>query len=156
MRESHQDERWFHEEAVARLQDESRRLQNRLDAMYVDKLDGKIDQAFYDRRAGEWRSEQDRLLRAIEEHQAANRTYLDEGVALLELAGRAYELFRKQEPREQRRLLDYLLSNCTWKDNRLAVVFRQPFDTIADAAQALQRETAAGVDTDGRRLVLGG
>lgn len=123
--------------------------------MYVDKLDGKIDEAFYDRKAGEWRSEQDRLLRSVEEHQAANRTYLDEGVQLLELAGRAYELFCKQEPREQRRLLNFLLSNCTWKDNQLAVNFRQPFDLIADVSKNLERQTAAGVDTDGRRLVMG-
>jgi DNA invertase Pin-like site-specific DNA recombinase len=156
LRQSHEDERRFHEEAVDRLRAESDRLQARLEAMYVDKLDGRIDQASYDRRAGEWRSEQDRLLRGIDEHQAANRSYLDEGVQLLELAGRAYELFRQQEPREQRRLLDFLLSNCTWKDNQLAVTFRQPFDMIADAAKELRKVTATGGDTDGRRLVMGG
>jgi site-specific DNA recombinase len=156
LRESHGDEKRFHEEAVERLRAGYDRLQNRLDAMYVDKLDGKIDEGFYDRRAGEWRSEQDRLLRAVEEHQAANRTYLDEGVQLLELASRAYDLFVKQEPREQRRLLDFLLSNCTWKDNRLAVTYRQPFDLIADASRMLKRETAAGGGTDGRRLVMDG
>ncbi len=156
LRESHGDEKRFHEEAIGRLQDEYRRLQNRLDAMYVDKLDGKIDEGFYDRKAGEWRSEQDRLLRSIEEHQAANRTYLDEGVQLLELAGRAHELFCKQEPREQRRLLDFVFSNCTWRDSQLKATFRQPFDLIADASKTLRRETAAGVDTEGRRLVMGG
>ena len=156
LRESHGDEKRFHEEAIARLLADYDRFQNRLDAMYVDKLDGKVDEAFFDRKAGEWRSEQDRLLRAVEEHQSANRTYLDEGVQLLELAGRAYELFVKQEPREQRRLLDFLLSNCTWKDNQLSVTYRQPFDLIADASKSLKRETAAGVDTDGRRLVMGG
>ena len=46
-------------------------------------------------------SEQDRLLRAIEEHQAANRTYLDEGIRLLELARRAHALFMRQEAREK-------------------------------------------------------
>jgi site-specific DNA recombinase len=103
-----------------------------------------------------WRAEQGRLLRTIEGQHVANQTYLVEGVALLELARRAHELFRKQEPREQRRLLDFLVSNCTWKDRRLSVTFRQPFDMIADTAKALQNERAAGIDTDGRRLVMGG
>ena len=138
LRESQDDEKQFHEEAIERLQEEYRRLQNRLDGMYVDKLDGRIDEVFYDRKEGEWRSEQDRLLRAVEELRSANRTYLDEGVQLLELAGRAYELFRKQEPREQRRLLNFLLSNCTWKDNQLKATFRQPFDLIADASKILK------------------
>ena len=45
-----------------------------------------LDAAFFDRRASEWRREQDRLLLSIEEHQSANQTYLEEGVRLLELA----------------------------------------------------------------------
>ena len=155
LRQSHGDEKRFHEEAIERLQDEHKRLQRRLDAMYVDKLDGKIDEGFYDSKAGEWRSEQDRLVRAVEEHQSANRTYLDEGVQLLELAARAHELFCKQEPREQRRLLDYLLSNCTWKDNQLTVAFRQPFDLIAHMATSVRRETTGGGDAVDPCLVMG-
>jgi hypothetical protein len=38
--------------------------------------------------------------------QVANEAYLDQGVKLLELAQRAHVLFKKQEPREKRRLLD--------------------------------------------------
>ncbi len=101
-------------------------------------------------------AEQSRLLRLIQEHQAANQVYLDEGVGLLELAQRAYDLFLQQEPREQRRLLDFLLSNCTWKDNQLSVVFRQPFDLIVVASENLERETAAGASSDGRLHVMGG
>jgi site-specific DNA recombinase len=33
--------------------------------MYVDKLDGRIDNAFFDRKSAEWRAEQDRILRDI-------------------------------------------------------------------------------------------
>src|SRR5256885_17255662 len=98
---------------MGRLQLESARLQTRVDAMYVDKLDGRVDTAFFDRKAAEWRAEQDRLLRAVETHQSANQTYLDEGVRLLELARRAHDLFRNQEPREKRRLLDFVVSNCS-------------------------------------------
>ena len=109
------------------------RAEGRVDAMYVDKLDGRIDTAFFDRKSSEWRREQDRLLQSIEEHQAANQTYLEEGVRLLELARRAHRLFQKQEPREKRRLLNFLLSNCSWKGGEVTAVFRQPFDMLADA-----------------------
>jgi len=54
-------------------------------------------------------------LREIERLQAADRSYMDEGVQLLELARNAQRLFAKQEPREKRLLLNFLLSNCTWK-----------------------------------------
>lgn len=102
-------------------------------AMYLDKLDGRIDAVFFDRKSSEWRREQDLLLCSIEEHQAANQTYLEEGIRLLELAQRAHSLFQKQEPREKRRLLNFLLSNCSWKGGELTAVFRQPFDMLINA-----------------------
>jgi site-specific DNA recombinase len=130
LRQSHEDERRYHEEAITRLQAEYTRLQDRIETMYVDKLDGRIDTVFFDRKAAEWRAEQGRLLRVTEEHQTADQTYLEEGIRLLELGRRAHELFQKQEPREKRRRLDFVISNCTWKVGDLQATFRQPFDLI--------------------------
>jgi site-specific DNA recombinase len=133
LRQSHGDAKQNHDAAIARLEGEYDRLQRRVDGMYLDKLDGRVDTAFFDRKSSEWRREQDQLLLSIHEHQTANQTYLEEGVRLLELAQRAHDLFRKQEPREKRRLLNFLLSNCSWKDDRLTPVFRQPFDMLIHA-----------------------
>jgi len=46
---SHGDERREHEEAIRRLQGEHRQLGGRINAMYVDKLDGRVDGAFFDK-----------------------------------------------------------------------------------------------------------
>ena len=54
LRQSHEDEKRHHDEAIARLQAEYKKLQNRIDAMYEDKLDGRIDVAFFDRKAADW------------------------------------------------------------------------------------------------------
>jgi site-specific DNA recombinase len=137
---SHADEKREHEAAIGRLQAEYDRLQSRVHAMYVDKLDGRVDAAFFDRMSAEWRAEQDRCLREIERHQAADRFYLEEGVRLLELARNAQRLFDKQEPREKRRLLNFVVWNCTWRGGQLVANLRQPFDLLAEttarAAQA--------------------
>ncbi|GAB2178308.1 hypothetical protein DLREEDagr8_38660 [Dongia sp. agr-C8] len=129
---SHVDKRQEQEEAIARLQGEYDRLQRRLDAMYVDKLDGRVDAAFFDKMSAEWRAEQDRCLREIGRHQEADRSYMVEGVQILELARNAQNLFAKQEPREKRRLLNFVLSNCAWEDGKLEATFRQPFDLLAE------------------------
>lgn len=65
LRESHQDEREFQQEAIVKLQREHRRLQDRIGAMYMDKLDGRIDNEFFDQNAGEFRSQQARIIRDI-------------------------------------------------------------------------------------------
>lgn len=149
---SHADERREHEEAIRRHQAEYKRLDERIHAMYVDKLDGLVDAAFFERMSNQWREEQNRCLREIERLQAADRCYMDEGVQLLELARNAQRLFAKQEPREKRRLLNFLLSNCTWEDGKVVATFRQPFDLLAEtvvtAARAEVNETTKTAKTE--------
>jgi site-specific DNA recombinase len=149
LRQSHVDEKRVHQEALTRLQAEYDRLQCRIDAMYIDKLDGKVQATFFDRKAAEWRDEQQRLLESIEEHQDANQNYLDEGVQLIELASRAHNLFQKQAASEKRRLLNFVLSNCTWKNGQLSATFRQPFDMLAVAVADHKMQRAAGTVTSG-------
>jgi len=52
-------------------------------------------------------------------------------------------LFRKQSPAEKRRLLGYVLSNCTWKDGQLTAAYRQPLDLLAKNVIALENKKAA-------------
>ena len=145
LRDSHADEQREHEAAVARLHAESERLQHRIHAMYVDKLDGRVEKGFFETMSAQWRSEQDRCLREIRYHQAADQSYLSEGVRLLELAHGAQRMFRRQQPSEKRKLLNFVLSNCTWQNGLLTPTFRQPFDLIAETAMlAGVKETAGG------------
>ena len=116
--------------------------------MYIDKLDGRIDAAFYDQKHAEWRDEQNRLTDSIAEHQKANESYIAEGIMLMELASRASELFARQPASEKRRLLDFVLSNCTWANGELTPVFRQPFDMLADMATACTTEKVAEMAPD--------
>jgi hypothetical protein len=139
LRESHADEKQEHEAAIARLQAEHERLQNRVHAMYLDKLDGRIDKHFFEKLSAEFRSEQARCIREITWHQAADQSYLEEGVRLLDLAHDARRLFAKQEPHEKRRLLNFVLSNSTWANGELAVTFRQPFDLLAQTTAIVAR-----------------
>lgn len=73
------------------------------------------------------------LLQALEEHQDANQSYLEDGIELLELASKAREHFDRQKVAEKRRLLDVLLSNYSWKGGELTVEYRQPFNMIAES-----------------------
>jgi site-specific DNA recombinase len=48
-----------------------------------------------------------------------------------------------QHPREKRRLLNFVLSNCTWEDGEVVATFREPFDMLAETTTA-----AARLETD--------
>ena len=144
---SHTDERREHEEAVRRLQAEHKRLGDRINAMYLDKLDGRVDGAFFDKMSAQWREEQTRCLREIARHESAEQSYMDEGIQILELARNAQKLFERQEPREKRRLLNFLPSNSSWENGEVVAAFRQPFDLLAQTT-AVATRAAADSDVD--------
>lgn len=123
---SHAEERREHKKAIDRLTAEHKRLQSRIDAMYIDKLDGMVSGDFFDRMASQWRAEQTRCLRDMERHQQAEQSYVNSGVRILELARKAQALFERQPAREKRRLLNFLRSNCTRDDGEVVATFCQP------------------------------
>jgi len=57
------------------------------------------------------------------------------------------DLFEKQPASENRRLLEFVLSNSFWAGGELTLEFRQPCDTLADKATIGAQETAAGLRT---------
>jgi hypothetical protein len=119
LRQSHQDARRYHHEMIASLQKQYQRLQDRLDRMYLDKLDGSISQDYFNRMSESFQKEQRATLQKIEQHQSAHESYVEEGVRLLELTQKAVILYEKQEMQEKRKLLDFVCSNSTWKDGKL-------------------------------------
>lgn len=138
LKESHGDKVKYHEEMIAKLHDQYKRLSERVDAMYLDKLDGRITSDFFDSKSGEWRNEQDKILRQIEAHKKADQSYMEKGIQLLELAQRSVILYEKQEMREKRKILNFAVSNSIWKDGKLSVNFRKPFDLLAVTKQQSQ------------------
>lgn len=63
-----------HQQAIRRLEHECARLEHRLEQMYVDKLDGQISAAFFDRKSESWRGEREQILATIAGHRDGTRT----------------------------------------------------------------------------------
>ncbi len=73
-----------------------------------------------------------------------------------ELAQNAQRLFAKQDAREKRRLLNFLVSNCSWRDGELIVTLRQPFDLIAETTAIDSERKAAREVSNGLSELWGG
>ena len=54
----------------------------------------------------------------------------------MELARSAQRLFERQEAREKRRLLNFMVSNCSWKGGELTTTLHLPFDLLANTAMS--------------------
>ena len=129
--ESHKDEKAYHDQQIERLSREYSILQNRIDKIYVDKLDDKISEEFYQKCLDQWRGEQDQILERIKAHQNANVNYFEKGLNIFELANKAYSLYLQQTAEEKRQLLNFILLNCTLIKGTLYPTYRKPFDILA-------------------------
>ena len=105
LKESHQDEAAFHREALNHLQTELKKVKNRLDQLYIDKLDGKVSEDFWLEKSQAWEPDQLRLVSQIRAHQLADHRYYDDGFKILELASKAHELYSKQPPEQKNNFL---------------------------------------------------
>jgi hypothetical protein len=70
---------------------------------------------------------------------------MDEGTQILELARNAQQLFERQKPRQKRRLLNFVLSNCTWEDGEVVATFREPFDLLAETTAIAARSAVSEI-----------
>ena len=81
--------------------EEQSKIQNQLDRLYDDRLDGFIEPDFFERKSREWRQTQKRLADQITEYQEAANDYVQDGIRLLELSKKG--LFSVQTARFKRK-----------------------------------------------------
>jgi site-specific DNA recombinase len=142
------------EETLREQQDERSRqrltqLRKRLDQAYVDRLDGKITEEFWEAKSAEWQQEEQTLLASLRElEQDGNPERVLDRVRILELANKAHSLYVTQTPAEKAKLLRMVLSNCAVDAVSVYPTYRKPFDMIFERAKT--KEWWAWVDLNYR------
>ena len=128
---SQRDKLAYQSESIESIRERISRLQGMLDNAYEDKLSGEITPDTWRRKSTEWQGEIDRLRLDEAAHSNANRNYYELGMQILELANSAFDQYIGQNRVEQRKLLDTLLSNCTFYRGTLCPTYKKPFDILA-------------------------
>ncbi len=111
-------------------------LRTRMDQMYEDKLDGKIDEVFWTRKMTEYRDQEHSLETAL---SALNRSITSANVLtverIFELTQKARFLYVTRNHAERGELLKSVLLNCATDGVNLWPTYRKPFDIIFRRAQ---------------------
>jgi DNA invertase Pin-like site-specific DNA recombinase len=137
---SDQTEQAARAQAIKKLQARHEQIQARIETMYMDKLDGRITQEFFDKQSATWRSEQDGLQRKIQETLKATPAPIDQALDMLRLTSRASELFLQQPAAEQRRLLRVVVEKAAWQDGALRTTLFEPFEILRHSNQESYRK----------------
>lgn len=136
LRESHAEEITYHNQVLITLNKRYQTLQNRLDSLYIDKLDGRITLEKYEELEIKFRKEQEETRQELVRHENANINYFELGANLLELSSRAKEIYLKRESvDDKRRLLNLIFLNLALKDGFVRKTYKKPFQIIAERVQ---------------------
>ncbi|MGO9412653.1 MAG: recombinase family protein [Spirochaetia bacterium] len=135
LRQSQKEKAEYHRRAIEKLNAQYTKLQNRIDQIYLDKLDREVEQAFYRRNVTAWREEQAQIRTRIERHEKADQNYIEQGIRLLELARNAQEFYRQQGQAERAALLEFIIPASALKADQVVPAFKPPFDIIHRIAQ---------------------
>ena len=111
-------------------------LRTRMDQMYEDKLDGKIEEDFWARKMNEWREQERKLELQLSGRSKPVTTDTVLTVSrIFELANRAHFLYLTRNTSERGQLLKSVLLNCSTDGVNLWPTYRKPFDLIFEHAK---------------------
>jgi site-specific DNA recombinase len=132
-----------HDDAVSRLQTERERLRERLKQIYMDNLDGRIEDEVYNALTVQFRDQERKVAKELERRHDADLSYFDDGIALLSVARDSKQRFLAADSAAKKHVLSAVLSNCSFRDRQLSAEYRKPFDILV--------EKSPGGDAAGKR-----
>ena len=119
------------QESLARLTQRCQSVRSKLDRAYDDYLDGRLSESLWMRKSVEWESELTTIDGELSRLSRPNPAIVATGERILELAKTAHSRYLEEDLAERRRLLDSVLSNCTFDRGSVYPTYKKPFDLFA-------------------------
>jgi site-specific DNA recombinase len=116
--------------ALQQVENRRRTVVSKIDRGYEDFVCNRISEAFWTRKSAEWEAELQTIDAERARLEAIQAPVIVTAEKILELAKKAEILYRSQNPSEQRRLLETVLSNCTFDRGTLCPTYASPFDLL--------------------------
>lgn len=136
IRDSFKDKIEYHNNLVDQLSQQIKRLQNRLDQSYLDKLDGKIAEELWQIKTKEWSCEKENLSIKLLAAQKADMHYLENADFILELCKNAAQMFKNGTVAKKRQVIDMITSNCVYKNGNIDEELKAVFSVVLKSAES--------------------
>ena len=121
------------QESLVRNTQRRQSVRSKLDRAYDDYLDGRLSESLWMRKSVEWESELTTIDGELSRLSRPNPAIVATGERILELAKTAHSRYLEEDLAERRRLLDSVLSNCTFDRGTLCPTYTKPFDPLVRA-----------------------
>lgn len=137
IKENHKEEVEYHTSTITHLDAEYKRVQDRLDIAYDDKLDGLISKEQYESARDRYEKQLKEIVEAKAKHTDSNIDYLKFGMNIFELSQKAAQLYEKKATQDDKRqLLSFIFSNLELKDGNIVPTYHNGFQLVANRAKS--------------------
>ncbi len=112
------------------LESEIVKLEKRIDRLYEDHIDEKIDEDLYKRKTEDYKQTIKKHKTQLNSFELSSVDQVETVSHLLEVSKNAHKLFKIADYQEKRKILKTLLSNLELKGKQLRWELRKPFDLM--------------------------
>lgn len=134
LNETHKQKIEFHTKHFDELSSKRKIQTNRLDKIYLDRLDGNITEESYSRYYKQFRDELTDIDAQLSRLQEAEDSYYETATAILGITMNAHDLFISSEVEDRRHLIKLVLSNLTLDNEKLVYEAHKPFDLMLECS----------------------
>ncbi|MDQ3098268.1 MAG: recombinase family protein [bacterium] len=130
LKTTHESKIDFREKQQAEYEKQRDLNAKRQEKLFMDRLDGRITDDEYDKYWQQFRDQIAETDTKISMLQEAEDNYYITSKYILELANKAYELFKSSEVEERRQLIKLVLQNLRVEEDKVLYDAVKPFDTL--------------------------
>ena len=134
--EVHKNKIKFHTDHFNKITKEQKRLSKMMDALYMDRLQGKINDEQYDRFYEKFVQDKEEITTRLNNLQEAEDNYYLTSKYVLNLADRAHDLFISSEVEEKRQLVTLVLQNIKMDGKKIVYDVQKPFNLMIEASDS--------------------
>ena len=116
---------------MATLKSEIAKYEKRIDRLYEDHLDAKIDNSLYERKTKEYQSSIQNLKTQLATFELSKDDRLETVSHLLEVSKNAHQIFKSSDYLGKRKILKKVLSNSQLSGDRLLLKMKKPYELMA-------------------------
>jgi DNA invertase Pin-like site-specific DNA recombinase len=124
----------YDENKIDTLHATIKRLKNRLNKLYIDRIDGVIEEEFYNENQKAWQSELDDAQISLNAILKNNKYFIEDVSRVFELCKNASTLYLNGNDEEKRKLVNLLCSNFSWDGENLHIELKSAFGEILKRA----------------------
>ena len=122
----------YNENTLDNINKQIKSLQRRIEGLYLDKLDGKISEEFWEQKNNEWQTEKEKLSNQIHAMNNADKTFYEGSNLLLNFCKEAPRLYKSKPIKIKKQILSLLGSNFLYKDGKLSIELNSVFYNLLE------------------------